>query len=282
MNSNLETEPKFDKVGKWTEIKLEIIKQYAAAYNTILQKQPFLKPHYIDAFSGAGYHLTKDTGEKIKGSPITVLEEAPVFHKYHFIDLDITKSNWLEKECKKYPNANVEIYSGRDCNKVLHDLFPTIIYEKYMRALCLLDPYALHFSWEIVELAGQQETIELLLNFPAMDMQRSVLWSEPKRVSETNKEKMNKFWGDSSWQEIAYKENPQSNLFGEENKIKEPMPDVVNAYRQRLKDRAGFKYVSEPLCMRNSINATLYYLIFMSPNKTGKKIIQDIFRKYEE
>ncbi len=32
--------------------------------------------------------------------------------------------------------------------------------------------------------------------------------------------------------------------------------------------------------MRNSTGAVVYYLYFASPNKNGKKIVVDIFRKY--
>jgi three-Cys-motif partner protein len=54
---------------------------------------------------------------------------------------------------------------------------------------------------------------------------------------------------------------------------------ITNAYRKRLTDIAGFKYVPEPMPMRNSKGAVIYYLFFASPNETGHKIIKDIFRK---
>ena len=47
---------KFDEIGYWSEIKLEIINDYAKEYMKILSKQNFLKPIYVDAFSGAGKH----------------------------------------------------------------------------------------------------------------------------------------------------------------------------------------------------------------------------------
>ena len=46
----------FDEIGYWSEIKLDIIKDYAAAYSRILsaQKNPSLHHIYIDAFAGGG------------------------------------------------------------------------------------------------------------------------------------------------------------------------------------------------------------------------------------
>ncbi|MBI4683080.1 MAG: hypothetical protein HY757_08280 [Nitrospirae bacterium] len=63
---------KFDGVGYWSEIKLDIVKEYAAAYSRILaaQKSPPLYHIYIDAFAGAGMHISKSSGGFIPGSPM--------------------------------------------------------------------------------------------------------------------------------------------------------------------------------------------------------------------
>ena len=53
------------------------------------------------------------------------------------------------------------------------------------------------------------------------------------------------------------------------------------AYRERLKTVAGFKYVPQPIPMRNTKGATVYYLFFATPNRVADKIVLDIFKKYE-
>jgi hypothetical protein len=45
---------------------------------------------------------------------------------------------------------------------------------------------------------------------------------------------------------------------------------------------AGFKEVPEPIPMRNSRNATVYYLFFASQNATGAKIARQILKSYAE
>jgi hypothetical protein len=45
---------KFDEIGIWSELKLEIVEQYGAAYTTAFARSPRLKKYYIDGFSGAG------------------------------------------------------------------------------------------------------------------------------------------------------------------------------------------------------------------------------------
>jgi hypothetical protein len=56
---------------------------------------------------------------------------------------------------------------------------------------------------------------------------------------------------------------------------------VVNAFRERLKTVAGFGYVPEPLPMRSSNKADVYYLFFASQKPVGAKIAQEIFNKYK-
>jgi hypothetical protein len=49
----------FDEIGYWSEIKLEIVRDYAAAYSAILTKKN-LQHIYVDAFAGAGQHISKE------------------------------------------------------------------------------------------------------------------------------------------------------------------------------------------------------------------------------
>ena len=59
----------FDEIGVWSEIKLEIIREYAKAYSTILSAQKATFSHvYIDAFAGAGQHISRSTQELVPGS----------------------------------------------------------------------------------------------------------------------------------------------------------------------------------------------------------------------
>ena len=61
----------FDQIGYWSEIKLDIIREYAKAYSQILtaQKRPTLYHMYVDGFAGAGVHVSRSSGEIVAGSP---------------------------------------------------------------------------------------------------------------------------------------------------------------------------------------------------------------------
>jgi hypothetical protein len=49
---------------------------------------------------------------------------------------------------------------------------------------------------------------------------------------------------------------------------------------KRLKEVAGFRFVANPLPMRNSTNAVVYYLFFACKHPVAEKIITAIFDKY--
>ena len=268
---------KLDEIGYWSEIKLDIIKKYAVAYSVIMNKQSFINSYYyIDGFAGAGVHISKNTGEFIPGSPANALNVTPPFSKYHFIDLDGDKAELLREFSKDNPKVNV--YEG-DCNQILLDkIFPLVKYENYNRALCLLDPYNIGLSWEVMYAAGQSKAIEIFLNFSVMDMNMNILRNNPENVDQKQINRMDAFWGDKSWREAAYEK--QQGLFDtlEEKTSNQAM---VNAFRDRLKKIAGFGYVPEPLPMRNTKGSTVYYLFFASPNETGGKIIKEIFDTYK-
>src|ERR1700731_4686308 len=105
----------FDEIGYWSEIKLEIVRDYASAYSTILTSKNL--PHvYIDAFAGAGQHIARGSREFIHGSPANALNVLPPFREYHFIDLNAAKLDHLQTLIGS--RNDVHIYKG-DCNRVL-------------------------------------------------------------------------------------------------------------------------------------------------------------------
>jgi len=271
-------EPGLDVVGYWTEVKLAILRDYSKAYATILSKQKSIKHFaYIDGFAGVGAHISKSTGKEIEGSPSIALNLEPKFSHHHFIDLDGKRTARLKKLAAG--RTDVSVYTG-DCNSILVDqVFPKCRYEDYRRGLCLLDPYELNPNWNVVQTAGRMKSIEIFLNFMIMDANMNVLWRDRDKVPAAQVKRMNAFWGDDSWTKAGYTTEP--GLFGDMER-KASNEGVVAAYRKRLQDVAGFKYVPEPLPMRNSNGAVIYYLFFASHNEAGDRIGKSVFKKYRD
>lgn len=146
---------------------------------------------YIDAFAGAGTHLSKTTGDQVAGSPVNALAIQPPFSELHFIDLDGTRTTELTRLAAD--DSRVTVHHG-DCNEVLlKDVFPKCAYTDYRRALCLLDPYRLNVNWSVLKTA-----------------------------------RMDDVWGDSSWRAAAYRSG--QDLFGDrEDKVSNE--EIAEAFR---------------------------------------------------
>jgi three-Cys-motif partner protein len=267
---------RLDQIGYWSEVKLEIVKKYAAAYSRILSNQNVVRGHiYIDAFAGAGTHVSKATGQRVTGSPVNAMAIEPPFTELHFIDLDGTRATELRRLAEK--DSRVKVHEG-DCNDVLlQDVFPRCQYAHYRRALCLLDPYGLNVHWEVLRTAGQMKSVEVFYNFMIMDANMNVFMKDPSRVPPAQAARMDAVWGDESWRSTAYRTEP--GLFGDMEE-KETNDDIAEAFRSRLRKVAGFACVPAPIPMRNSKGAVVYYLYFASPNDTGARIVTDIFDRY--
>jgi len=269
---------RFDEVGYWSEIKLEIVEKYGAAYTSAFRNARNLKKYYIDGFSGAGVHVSKRTRGAVEGSPARALNVRPPFDGFYFIDMNADKTAYLQKLCGD--RKDVHIHTGDSNTYLAKKLLPIIQYEKFNRALCLLDPYGLHLDWDVMLKAGQSKAIDMFLNFPVMDMNRNAFWKNIEGVPKDGVERMTRFWGDDSWKQVAYAESRQQDFFSSPSLVKQDNEAILTAFMTRLKTVAGFTYVPEPLPMKNGNNAVVYYLIFASQKPVAKKIVDDIFKKY--
>ncbi|MGB0012273.1 MAG: three-Cys-motif partner protein TcmP [Candidatus Sulfotelmatobacter sp.] len=266
--------PKIDEIGPWSEVKLDILKRYAVEYSKILsnQRNPSFFHVYIDAFAGAGFHLSERTGEMVLGSPLNALLVRPSFREYHLIDLDGDKITGL----KNLVGDRKEVFLHKgDCNRVLlKEVFPRVLRENFRRGLCLLDPHGLTLDWKVIQKAGEMQSLDIFINFPIYDININVLHRDPLTVLPPHIERMNTYWGDETWRDVAYEKS--RGLFGDmEEKVTNRR--FAEAFRERLKKIAGFKKVPQPLAMRNSKNSVVYYLFFASHKDTAENIVKYIF-----
>jgi three-Cys-motif partner protein len=270
---------KFDKIGYWSEVKLEILRKYATAYSTILSKQPNLHHVYIDGFCGAGRHRRKGTGEFVPGSPLNALSVSPPFREFFLIDLDGDKVEYLKRQVGERPD--VHFLQGDSNDVLLTQVFPKVQYPDFRRRLCLLDPYGLQLDWRVIKEAGRLKTLDLFLNFPVMDMNRNALWRNPAGVDAEDATRMTRFWGDESWKSTVYRPKRQRGLFADETE-KVSNQEVAESFRKRLRQLAGFQRVPSPMPMRNDQGAIIYYLFFASQKNVAEKIGRQIFEKHKD
>jgi three-Cys-motif partner protein len=269
-----------DIIGKWSLEKLELLRKYLAGYLTVLTNQTWCRGYeYIDAFAGTGKPKTKEEQRYVDGSPRIALGLTPCFTQYHFIEQEDWRVARLDKLREEFPTHDITIYHG-DCNKILREqILPELSYSSKKRAIAFIDPFGMQFEWETMEHLAETETVEVLLNFPVMAINRGVLRKHPEMISKTSRERLNRFWGTDDWMVDLYME--EQTLFGPEI-IKRPRSGREFGYV--FKKRLGeiFRYCSIPILMTNSKNAPLYCMIFAGHNATGEKIAGEIFLKYEK
>jgi three-Cys-motif partner protein len=217
----------------------------------------------------------------VPGSTEIALATDPPFRHYYFVDIDDLKYARLEQLAER--RTDVTVFHG-DCNTILVDqVLSEVRWEQFRRGLCILDPYGLDLKWSGVAAAAGVKTIEVFVNFPTMDMNRNVLLRDPAKVDPVQAERMNAFWGDDSWRVHFYAPRSQMDLWGEQQDAKAVTNEAVAAaYRKRLQQVTGFAYVPEPLPMRNSTNAILYYLFFASHKAVAGDIVEQIFDTYRQ
>lgn len=110
-----------DVIGSWSEVKLDILREYAAPYSRIMWKRGFYHL-YIDAFAAGGSHVSRTTGEIVAGNVGIALSTQPPFREYHLIDAKTARVNELRQIAGD--RRDVHIHLG-DCNTILvRDVFP--------------------------------------------------------------------------------------------------------------------------------------------------------------
>jgi len=160
----------------------------------------------------------------------------------------------------------------------LTKVFPRADFSNYTRALCLLDPYNIDLTWEVIEAAGKARSIEIFLNLMVMDINRNALRRDPDKSVKSKVEQMTRLWGDGTWRDAGYDMIPT--LFDSDVPQKVSNERFAEAFRQRLIKKAGFKFVPKPMPMKTSKSSVIYYLYFASQKEAGRDIVNDIFDTY--
>jgi len=90
---------------------------------------------------------------------------------------------------------------------------------------------------------------------------------------------MTRLWGDETWKHAGY--DVVATLFDD---VLEKVSNerFAEAFRQRLINKAGFKFVPKPMPMKTKTNSVIYYLYFASQKPVAGNIVAEIFDKYRK
>jgi three-Cys-motif partner protein len=121
-------------------------------------------------------------------------------------------------------------------------------------------------------------SVDLFMNLMIMDINRNAMRRDPGRSVQSKMDQLTRLWGDESWKEAGYATD--DDLLGPRTE-KVPNEQFAEAFRQRLKIKAGFANVPPPMPMKTKSNSIIYYLYFASPKAVASGIVRDIFAKYQ-
>jgi hypothetical protein len=154
-----------DAIPAWSQLKLDIVRRYGAAYSTISSRQPGLAHYWIDGFirSGTDTATAPRPHEFAPGSALNALLVTPPFRHHYLVNLDGQRVDAVRRAVGG--RADVTLLEGDATRALLEEVLPRVRQEDYRRALCVLDPCPPGPDWRVIELAGRLRTIDLFVAF---------------------------------------------------------------------------------------------------------------------
>lgn len=272
--------------GDWTEQKIEIVVEYAKAYLTIMNSYPKFKCLYFDGFAGSG-NIYKDDEidfETIKGAAIRILEiDIPKsFDVFYFVELDENNKTELEQTIKsKFPNKKTHVVAD-DCNNRLLRMSTFLEKNRNIRTLAFIDPYGMALKWSSIEIL-KGLGIDLWVLVPTgIGMNRLLKKNGDIRDAWLNRLEISLGLPREEIKKYFYKIKTIQTLFGEETSIHKEEKAIQKAgklYKKRLNEI--FKFVSQPLELKNSTGSIMYHFMMASNNAAAFKIANEIIEKYK-
>ncbi|MDQ2653469.1 MAG: three-Cys-motif partner protein TcmP, partial [Chloroflexota bacterium] len=233
--------------------------------------------HYIDGFAGTGQPHLRGEGRPIDGSPVIAMSLPRPFDSYTFIEQEPWRAEQLRRLCAEYPHLNTRVIEA-DCNDVIvNQVTPVVRWENRARGFAFLDPFAMNLNYATIKAIAGTRAIEIILNLPTMAMNRTNLPNDARKLTSEQYERMDVFWGDHSWFDLIYEK--RDGLWGPEY-LKAGTTSAERLSRLFIDHRLKplFPHVTDPLIVKNTTGQPIYSLIFASPNATGKKIADHVFR----
>jgi three-Cys-motif partner protein len=271
--------------GHWTDIKNDIIVDYAKAYLMVMKDRKYWKLLYFDGFAGEGIVIYDDKiNIDIRFSAalrILNIDSPRSFDTYYLVELNFKAANSLEALIRKdFPKKQIYVVA-EDCNKKLLNLakFLESPDGKTYKVLAFVDPYGMEVKWESIRVL-KGLPIDLWILVPTgLGVNR--LLKKDGNISAAWIKKLSTFLGleESEIKEFFYKEVTTPTLFGDDTRIvkeKNAINRAAELYGTRLKEI--FKHVSNPFLLRNSTGTIMYHLFMASNNLTAQKIANDIIK----
>jgi three-Cys-motif partner protein len=268
--------------GKWTILKLDLVRKYLQLYTKALKNQNF-RLIYVDAFAGTGYLDSPDPAEQVlfdmpelqqslRGSAQIALEVDPKFDQYVFVDKDRKHCSELDSMMHRHFPSLVDRTSivCRDANDFLIEFCGGM--GTYDRAVLFLDPYGLQVVWDTVRMIGTTQKVDMWYLFP-LGVAVNRLLRTDARVQERERQRLDTLFGEKDSYRRFYRYVEQMNLFGDTEKTPEKLDTkaIAEYFHRRLKS-AFAGVAGNYRFLYNSKNVLLFVLYFAVGNPRAQKL----------
>jgi three-Cys-motif partner protein len=256
----------------WTREKLTYLEKYATAFMVAMAKKrgsgKWERLVYLDLLCGPGRDIDKETGKEFPGSPLIALSIEPQFDHLFLAEKSSENMQALEERIFQKDKSRVTLITG-DCNLIVDDVLKSI--SSRTLGLAFIDPEGFEVDFAtLVKLARRQ--IDLLYLFPSgIGIKRNL-----RNFFSLSESPMDKFWGGNDWRDL-----PEAKRAAGAAQAEDPgkiVQSLVSAFLQKL-SAVGFKHQDDaaPL-FKNTKNAQMYHLLFLSHSEVGLKIWRGIKR----
>ena len=271
--------------GGWTEQKLDMLRNYLAAWAKVMKNQPFERV-YIDAFAGTGYRevapaksdrgffaeeLAEDEAQEfLDGSAMIALRVVPAFQRYVFVEQSPRRFAELLKLKGEFPDLGERMeFVQADSNCVLQDLCSKWN-SRTMRGVLFLDPFGMQVDWITLEAVAKTQSIDVWILFP-LGVGVNRLLPRDGKIPDGWRDRLDRVFGTTDWYDAFYRPSRIRGFFETEPRVVKTgsLNAIAEYYLDRL--RTIFPAVAKnPRVLANSRNVPLFLLCFAAGNPSTK------------
>ena len=235
--------------GSWSQDKLYFLSYFSSLFNGGMKNLWSMRA-YVDLFAGPGLCKERTTGTEFEGSPLVALNcDTPFTHLFlNDINKDFIDA-LAERQNRLHPKANVE-YLNLDCNQAALQFAGQV--PQGALTLAFIDPWNYELDFESLAYLGRRRAIDLIVTFHTTAIRRNA----HQEIAAVNA-----FLDDQNWRTRYYESQANVSI--------PPTRVLIDTYRSRLRSRLGYTNFGDPIAIRNSNGAPIFYVLFASKNPRG-------------
>lgn len=264
------------KWSYWTKNKLQILGDYAPAFNRASQKSP--QRIYLDLMAGQPDNEERYTGARIDGSPRRVLAAEPGFTHHVFFELPPNAERLRDALDKEFPSKQYTVVSG-DSNRCIDAALAKLAPIRSAPTFVFIDQQAAEVWWQTLAKISRFKGPQARTKPELWLLMSPTMVAKGVSIRGTNsaafRERVTRLYGTSNW--LNCQDARESGVITAD----QYRDEMTNLMRFRLEKELGYRFTQRiPMKMENG--TTIYDMIFASDHEVGDKIMRHLYKKAAE